>query len=206
MKKSKRLAVTGLTIITLLSGAVATVNHVTALEGELASKNKQIQEFKEVNLQQKSKMDKISNELEEEKVENEVLKCTNSELLQKNSKLEKQVSEKVYPTQIAKNSGSPIKITMTFYGDGASENGGYVGIGAYGNKLVDGTVASNYYPKGTQFTYNGKIYTVMDKGGSNFNGANRLDVFVPRKSGESNRAYKQRLLNLGRQTVTMYRR
>ena len=96
-------------------------------------------------------------------------------------------------------------MTLTFYGDFAHENGGYTGIDAQGNKLVAGTVASNVYSFGTKFEYNGQIFTVRDRGGRNFNSSNRLDVFVPRKSGEWNSAYAKRIREYGRKTVTMYK-
>lgn len=101
--------------------------------------------------------------------------------------------------------GTPVKMTLTFYGDFAHENGGYTGIDAQGNKLVAGTVASNVYSFGTKFELNGQIFTVRDRGGKNFNSSNRLDVFVPRKSGESNSAYAKRIREYGRKTVTMYK-
>ena len=49
--------------------------------------------------------------------------------------------------------GTPIKMKITFYGDFASENGGYASLDAQGNKLVAGTVASNAYKFGTKFTF-----------------------------------------------------
>lgn len=114
-----------------------------------------------------------------------------------------------YPTQNASKNQStnrtPVTMTLTFYGDFAHENGGYAGIDAQGNKLAAGTVASNTYPFGTKFELNGQVFTVRDRGGSNFNSSNRLDVFVPRKSGESNSAYAKRIREYGRKTVTMYK-
>ena len=101
--------------------------------------------------------------------------------------------------------GTPVKMTITFYGDGADENGGYAGMTASGAKLRDGIVASNYYAFGTKFELNGKIYTVSDRGGRGLNGPNNLDVFVPRKAGESTSAYKARIRKYGRRTVTMYK-
>lgn len=96
--------------------------------------------------------------------------------------------------------GTPIKITMTFYGsniDGMSD------MTASGKKVTQGCVASNYYPFGTKFEYNGQIYTVMDRGGKGLNGPNNLDIYVPRKAGESDSQYRARLYQLGRKTVTM---
>ena len=98
----------------------------------------------------------------------------------------------------ARQVGTPIELTLTFYGDGAEENGGYAGINAYGDKLTAGTVASNVYPKGTQFRLsNGQVLTVQDRGGSSFNSYNRLDVFVPRLKGESDAQYDKRIASYG---------
>ena len=102
--------------------------------------------------------------------------------------------------------GTPVKMTMTFYGDFAHENGGYAGIDCNGNKLVAGTVASNYYPQGTQFEFNGQIFTVRDRGGSNFNNPNRLDVVVPRLNNESDSDYTKRIRHYGVKKVVMYKR
>ena len=107
------------------------------------------------------------------------------------------------PSSNTNSGGQSIEMTLTFYGDGADENGGYAGITAWGEKLRGGMVASNVYPKGTRFEMNGMIFTVADRGGSGFNSKNRLDVFVPRKSGESNSAYKARISEYGKRTVTM---
>lgn len=115
-----------------------------------------------------------------------------------------------YPTQSVSRGrsvrGTAITMTLTFYGDGANENGGYAGMNAYSQKLTAGTVASNVYPRGTKFsTPDGRILTVNDTGGKAFKNYNRLDVFLPRKPGESNIAYKKRISNLGKRTVTLYK-
>lgn len=123
-----------------------------------------------------------------------------------NARLKKQSS--AYPTSIKTKSsgkGTPVTMILSFYGDGAEENGGYAGMTAYSEKLRPGVVASNVHPRGTKFEYNGQIFTVEDTGGGNFNSTNRLDVFVPRHPGEDNDAYNRRISNLGMQTVTMYK-
>lgn len=96
-----------------------------------------------------------------------------------------------------------ITITATFYGDFAYENGGYAGLDANGNKLIAGTVASNYYPQGTKFYYKDMVFTVRDKGGKNFNDPDRLDIFVPRKHNESDEQYAKRIEQYGRKTLIM---
>lgn len=66
-------------------------------------------------------------------------------------------------------------------------------------------VASNYYPIGTKIYLEGwGVMTVSDRGGSAFNNPSRLDVLIHQKSGESKSAYKQRISDLGRRTVSGY--
>lgn len=94
--------------------------------------------------------------------------------------------------------------TLSFYTDLPSENGGYT-VTATGEKLRSGMVASNYYSLGTKIYLSGwGTMTVKDRGGSNFNSSKRLDVFIPRKSGESNTTYLRRVNKLGLKTVKGY--
>lgn len=150
----------------------------------------------------------IKNDLHTANSQVEKLKTSNDELTKRVKSLKEQLNRKEFPTQSinTRAMGTPVKMTMTFYGDFAHENGGYAGIDCNGNKLVAGTVASNYYPQGTQFEFNGQIFTVRDRGSSSFNSANRLDVFVPRLKNESDSSYSKRIREYGRRTVTMYRR
>lgn len=159
-------------------------------------------------------IDNVTKERDNNKESLDKLQKENKVLNQKlEAKKKEEASAKLasadYPTQsVSRGSvkrGTPVKMTLTFYGDFAHENGGYTGIDAQGNKLVAGTVASNVYSFGTKFEFNGQVFTVRDRGGKNFNSSNRLDVFVPRKSGESNSAYAKRIRNYGRKTVTMYK-
>lgn len=172
-------------------------------EHKYKEKVKELKE-KSTELEEKEKeLEKLSKELMETKTE---LKKSKEKLQIKKEK-EKAASQKssanvasVKSSQQAK--GTPIQITMTFYGsniDGMSD------ITASGKKCAAGMVASNYYPIGTKFSYNGQIYTVMDRGGKGLNGPNNLDVYVPRKAGESDSQYRKRLYQYGRKTVTMYK-
>ena len=148
--------------------------------------------------------DEILNSIEELKKENKELKKKAQERQEASAK-QKTLAECPTQSRSAVNKGTPIKMTLTFYGDSAAENGGYAGVDAQGNKLVAGTVASNVYSFGTKFYFNGQTFTVRDRGGKNFNSSNRLDVFVPRKPGESNSAYNKRLRQYGKRTVIMYK-
>ena len=77
---------------------------------------------------------------------------------------------------------------------------------AYGEVPVAGVVASNAYPKGTQFLFpNGQVFTVKDRGGSSFNNYNRLDVFVPRLKGESDAQYDKRIRTYGVKKIKAYK-
>ena len=177
------------------------------LELKIDSLNKTIKE-------KDNAIDNVTKERDNNKESLDKLQKENKVLNQKlEAKKKEEASAKLasadYPTQsLSRGSvkrGTPVKMTLTFYGDFAHENGGYTGIDAQGNKLVAGTVASNVYSFGTKFEFNGQVFTVRDRGGKNFNSSNRLDVFVPRKSGESNSAYAKRIRNYGRKTVTMYK-
>ncbi len=177
------------------------------LELKIDSLNKTIKE-------KDNAIDNVTKERDNNKESLDKLQKENKVLNQKlEAKKKEEASAKLasadYPTQsVSRGSvkrGTPVKMTLTFYGDFAHENGGYTGIDAQGNKLVAGTVASNVYSFGTKFEFNGQVFTVRDRGGKNFNSSNRLDVFVPRKSGESNSAYAKRIRNYGRKTVTMYK-
>lgn len=194
----------------------------TQLELKVNNLNKSIEEknnvIKEKDNTIKEKNDTINNVTKERDNNQKSIEKLQKENKELNQKLEAKKKEEAsamvasaeHPTQsvsrgIAKR-GTPVTITLTFYGDGADENGGYAGLNAYSQKLSAGMVASNVYPRGTKFvTPDGQVFTVNDKGGPNFNSFDRLDVFVPRKSGESDDAYKKRIYQLGRKTVTLYK-
>lgn len=182
-------------------------NTVKSLGETLTERQNNIKELNKEKEDLNKQKDDLTKSIEDLKKENESLKKDLE------AKKQKEASAKLasadYPTQsVSRGSikrGTPVKMTLTFYGDFAHENGGYTGIDAQGNKLVAGTVASNVYSFGTKFELNGQIFTVRDRGGRNFNSSNRLDVFVPRKSGESNSAYAKRIREYGRKTVTMHK-
>ena len=191
-------------------GAITTLDYVDGIKNDLTSTKEQVEELNKNKMKQIEKINELTNELKESNKINIELEKVNDDLVDKVKSLEKELKAKEYPTQFVKSrstmQGTPVEITMTFYGDFAHENGGYAGIDCNGNKLVAGTVASNYYPQGTQFEFNGQVFTVRDRGGSNFNSANRLDVFVPRLKNESDSSYSKRIRHYGRKTVTMYKR
>lgn len=195
------LALTGV----LTAGTAGYINNI---KSDLSTANAQIEKLKKDNSKHEEVIDQLNGELKVSMEKNRELKTSNDELEKRVESLKEQLNRKEFPTQSinTRAMGTPVKMTMTFYGDFAHENGGYAGIDCNGNKLVAGTVASNYYPQGTQFEFNGQIFTVRDRGSSSFNSANRLDVFVPRLKNESDSSYSKRIREYGRRTVTMYRR
>ena len=98
---------------------------------------------------------------------------------------------------------SPITMSLSFY-TGAADEGG--NESASGKTLQYGMCASNVYPIGTKFYITGinglsdGTFTVEDHGGSDFDSANRLDIYVGNDAGA-----KAKANGLGRQTVTAYK-
>lgn len=162
-------------------------------------------ELLNTNRQLKTELEEQSNIIETQNEIYDNLKKEYEQLQKHSSSLEKQIESLKQKQNHSPLGEQKITMTLTFYGDFAHENGGHQGIDAQGNKLIAGTVASNVYPMGTQFEYNGKIFTVRDRGGSNFNNYNRLDVFVPRNNGESDTEYANRISHYGKKTVVMYK-
>lgn len=94
-----------------------------------------------------------------------------------------------------------MRFKLSFYTDLAIDNGGWT-ITASGKELKYGMVASNVYPIGTKIYLEGYGEMVVeDRGGKHFNNHDRLDVFIPRNSGESDKTYRNRVMKLGRTEV-----
>lgn len=195
------------------SNKEATENQEKLLK-ELNETNKNLKSLKEENnkiLETKKEQDKAYEELKK-KVEEQAKEISRVEKLKYDARhnTDKASTNAVQTLAISNSKsksigGAPITLKLSFYGDFAHENGGYAGMDAQGNKLVSGTIASNVYPFGTKFSFNGQTFTVRDRGGSHFDDPNRLDVFVPRNPGESDSAYSARISNYGRKTITGYK-
>lgn len=89
---------------------------------------------------------------------------------------------------------------VTYYTDLNSENG-YGAVNCLGERVEHTMIASNYYPLGTKIRIDGITYEVRDRGSSRFNNPKRLDMFIPRNQGESNREYYKRVNAMGVKTV-----
>lgn len=92
---------------------------------------------------------------------------------------------------------------LTYYTDLNSENG-YGAVNCLGERLEHTMIASNYFPLGTKIVIDGVTYEVRDRGSSRFNSPKRLDVFISRNQGESNREYYKRVNAMGVKTVKGY--
>ena len=99
--------------------------------------------------------------------------------------------------------GEKMTVDLSFY-TGAADEGG--NMSASGKTLKYGMCASNVYSFGTKFKIVGinglddGVFTVEDRGGSDFNNPNRLDIYVGNDSDSKSLANK-----LGRQTCTAYK-
>ena len=176
------------------------------LEQSIDSKDKELKDKSNTIDSVTKERDNIKDSHDKLEKENKVLEEKLQAKLEKESSAIKVSADHPTSNNDGVKSGTPIKMTLTFYGGGAEENGGYAGMNAYSQKLTPGTVASNVYPRGTKFKLpNGETLTVNDTGGGNFNSYNRLDVYVPRHPGEDKDAYDARISNLGTQTLSVYK-
>ncbi|WP_133015016.1 hypothetical protein [Clostridium cuniculi] len=103
-----------------------------------------------------------------------------------------------------KNKIEWIEFELTFYTSLPSENGGYT-VTCLGEELQYGMVANNVLDLGTEIYLDGwGAFTNSDRGGSNFNTINRLDVLIERNYGESDNEYSKRVNSMGRVKVMGY--
>ena len=86
-----------------------------------------------------------------------------------------------------------------------SENG-FGAITSQGKKLSRGGVANNVIPQNTQIYLEGYGQVIVNDKGSNkhFSVDSRLDVFIEREQGESDREYTRRISKMGVQKVKGY--
>lgn len=79
------------------------------------------------------------------------------------------------------SAGTPyvMEVEVTHYCPCTQCNGNSLAMSASGKPLAVGMIAtSTQYPFGTRLSINGKIYTVEDRGGAEFNDIHRVDIFV----------------------------
>lgn len=136
----------------------------------------------------------ISNTLEKT---NETL-SEKLKMIDEMKEIEENLKKKV--EELEKELASIVDLELTYYTTLPEENGGYTTT-AIQTELRHGVIASNYYPIGTKILIEGTVYTVEDRGSSNFDSPNRLDVLVERQQGELNEQYKKRVKAMGRKKV-----
>ena len=78
----------------------------------------------------------------------------------------------------------------------------YGNITSSGDRARDGVVANNVLQEGSRIRLEGYgTVDVLDTGGYEFDSPNRLDIFVSRQFGESNRKYEKRVSKMGRKHI-----
>ena len=94
--------------------------------------------------------------------------------------------------------------TVSFYTSLAIDNGGYTTT-ALGTRLRYGVLASNYWPLRSLVSLPGwGEFTIEDRGGSDFDSKYRLDMLIPRNTGETDYQYRSRIWAMGRKSITGY--
>ncbi|WP_160689153.1 3D domain-containing protein [Clostridium sp. C2-6-12] len=138
-----------------------------------------------------------SNQIEIEK-ESELKKQNELEIAEQ---LQKKKSE-----EKKKNKPEYKEFILTFYTSLESENSSAGAVTCQNKPLTPGGVANNVIPQNTKIYLEGYgQVTVNDRGSDKYFGVdNRLDVYIPREPGESNRQYSRRVNNYGIQKVQGY--
>lgn len=181
MNKTTKVVMSSLAVVALTNVATVTI----------LNKNHDLQ--KEMLIQKQQNI--------EEKYEAKIEDLNKA--LEKKQVVTEQLEQDLVSKQKALDSIKKQKIELTYYTTLPEENGGYT-VTCEGKPLKEGIVASNHYPLGTKIIINGRTYTVADRGGSEFDHPDRLDVLVERNPGESDDQYLRRVNNLGRVDVTAY--
>lgn len=188
MIKNKKNIAVGVAIATTITvNTISSIEKINRIE-DLTNVNAKLElEVEKAETYNKTIKKNAQNEIDELNSKLEESEKTNKKLEEDNSNLRKELSKLR-------------KFELTYYTSLPIENGGHTTT-AIQTRLRSGIVASNYYPIGTKIEINGKIYTVEDRGGSEFNSPNRLDVLVERNCGESDSEYYERVNNMGRKQV-----
>ena len=181
----------------MLKKTIAGVTAAVLIGGYVYTSEQKLNNLEEKNDKLEIKTQQLNKSLDGKAKD---LKKAKKELETKQKQIEELEKEK---EKLKKNLGRAQDFILTFYTSLPEENGGYT-VTCQGKELKNGMVASNIYPLGTKIRINGKIFTVSDRGGKNFNHSNRLDVLVERNSGESNSEYLKRVNSLGKVKVTGY--
>ncbi|OOM70325.1 hypothetical protein CLPUN_52400 [Clostridium puniceum] len=123
----------------------------------------------------------------------------------KQEELEKEIQEKKLKEE-EKKKPEYKEFILTFYTSLECENSSAGAVTCQNKPLSPGGVANNVIPQNTKIHLEGYGQVVVNDRGSDkyFGVDNRLDVYVPRESGESDRQYSRRVNNYGIQKVQGY--
>lgn len=130
-------------------------------------------------------------------------KIFNEKELQKNLEKEMQIKRQ---REEKKKKPEYKEFILTFYTSLESENSSAGAVTCQNKPLSPGGVANNVIPQNTNLYLDGYGQVVVnDKGSDKYFGIdNRLDVYIPREPGESDRQYSHRVNNYGIQKVQGY--
>lgn len=126
--------------------------------------------------------------------------------LKKQDELEKELHFQKEKDKDKKKELEYREFILTFYTSLESENSSAGAVTCQNKPLTPGGVANNVIPQNTKIYLKGYgQVTVNDRGSDKYFGVdNRLDVYIPREPGESDRQYSKRVNNYGIQKVQGY--
>lgn len=140
------------------------------------------------------------NEVEDQKVEPKTKELTPEEV--------KPEEAKVSIEEVVEDGRINVTFKVSFYTSLACENTSYGAVDAMGNKLEFGTIAvPKDVPLKSKIYIEDYEFTARDRGSKvKWADSNtmKVDVFIPRKEGESDDAYYKRVNNMGIKTVKGY--
>lgn len=216
MKLKEKLAfigVVGLGNVVLLG--MTSMNQVEVLNNELQQMQQKIVEVRGgyYTLEEEiTKMDERLSEIEKQPTSDNTINDIEDTVELKPVKEQpvvktpQQIQEKEKPKE--STSYKEVNVRVSFYTSLASENGGHAGKNAINGKLKLGSISA---PKNIPFGSTISIpkmqnylgitdFKVDDRGGAIYvrdDGTYKLDVYVPRKQGESDTEYFNRVNNMG---------
>jgi len=123
----------------------------------------------------------------------------------KQEELEKEMQRKKHDEE-KKKAPEYKEFILTFYTSLESENSSAGAVTCQNKPLSPGGVANNVIPQNTRIHLEGYGQVVVNDRGSDkyFGVDNRLDVYIPRESGESDKQYSLRVNSYGIQRVQGY--
>jgi len=137
----------------------------------------------------------------------EMVQKDNLKLIENSSLMQdEKFNKKEMKTEQKKNEPELKEFILTFYTSLESENSSAGAVTCQNKPLLPGGVANNVIPQNTKiYLENYGQVIVNDKGSDKyFSVDNRLDVFIEREPGESDRQYSHRVNSYGVQRVHGY--